>query len=167
MLAPAPPSPGAHAAFDVVLDTNVWLDLLVFADHGVRTIAGALEDGRLRARIDEFGTSELARVLSYRLGRHQLDCAAQATIIASCTAMACGFTRDPAAAPSAQALPQCRDPHDQPFLELTRDCGARWLITKDRDLLMLARNHARLRGFAILTPQAATALLRKSAESGD
>jgi putative PIN family toxin of toxin-antitoxin system len=152
----------AHAAradvIDAVIDTNIWLDLLVFRDPGVAQLAAALEQGRLRAHVDAFGLSELTRVLAYPLGRFHLAEAEQAAVLADCRSMALEFHRDATAMP-ALAVPLCRDPHDQPFLELARDCKAAWLITKDRDLLMLAAQMALRQGVAILTPRAATALL--------
>ena len=53
----------------VVLDTNIWLDLLVFDDAGTAWLGAALHAGRLRAAIDAFGLDELTRVLGYPLGR--------------------------------------------------------------------------------------------------
>ena len=35
-------------------------------------------------------------------------------------------------------IPDCRDPHDRPFLELAISAGADALITGDKDLLVLA-----------------------------
>ena len=46
-------------------------------------------------------------------------------------------------------LPRCRDPDDQPFLELARDAGAMALLTRDAQLLRLARRCV----FAIATPE--------------
>ncbi|MEW9625771.1 PIN domain-containing protein [Rhodanobacter geophilus] len=55
---------------------------------------------------------------------------------------------------SAPRLPRCRDPDDQKFLELARACGAQWLLSRDRELLRLARRTRREHGFDIVTPQA-------------
>jgi predicted nucleic acid-binding protein len=62
-------------------------------------------------------------------------------------------------APARQALaavplPRCADPDDQKFLELALDTGARWLLSKDRELLKLANRTRRVCRFAILQPQA-------------
>jgi predicted nucleic acid-binding protein len=46
----------------------------------------------------------------------------------------------------------CRDASDQKFLELARDCGADFLVTKDAALLVLARRKIRRAPFAIVTP---------------
>ena len=132
----------------LVLDTNIWLDWLVFDDACVAPIRAAVEAGRARVYIDGACESELARVLAYPLGRTLLDAEAQAACLAECRRVA-----RPRAdgAPLACVLPPCRDADDQKFLELARDCRADLLVTKDRALLVLAR-HA---PFRIVTPRQA------------
>ena len=132
----------------LVLDTNIWLDWLVFRDACVAPIRAAVEQGRARVYIDGACEKELARVLAYPLGRTVLDAEAQTACLAECrrVARACGV-----AAPLECLLPPCRDPDDQKFLELARDCRADLLVTKDRALLVLAR-HA---PFRIVTPRQA------------
>jgi putative PIN family toxin of toxin-antitoxin system len=56
------------------------------------------------------------------------------------------------AAPALAHLPVCRDKHDQKFLQLAAASHAHGLITKDRDLLKLARR-MRVRGCIVTTPQ--------------
>ncbi|MFT7776961.1 putative toxin-antitoxin system toxin component, PIN family [Roseateles sp.] len=46
----------------------------------------------------------------------------------------------------------CRDPDDQKFIDLALAARARWLISRDKAVLALAKR-ARLRGLAILTPE--------------
>jgi len=46
-----PASPAARA-LRVVLDSNVWIDILVFDDPHTRPIRAALESGTLEAFID-------------------------------------------------------------------------------------------------------------------
>ncbi len=58
------------------------------------------------------------------------------------------------AAPGLSKLPRCADPDDQQFLELAQACGAQWLLSRDNELLKLARRTRRDHGFDILTPQA-------------
>ena len=148
-----------------VLDTNIWLDLLVFRDPGVAALADALAGGRLEACVDDFGIHELERVLAYPLGRIRLDEAARSAALDACKA--CAIRLSPPSLPATTAaLPQCRDPHDQPFLELARACQADWLVTKDRDLLMLARRVTLRQRFAILSPQAAATLLAAAPADG-
>jgi uncharacterized protein len=134
----------------LVLDTNVWLDWLVFDDPEAAPVRAAVRQGRARVFIDAACEAELARVLSGPLGRVRLDAAAQAACLAECRRAA----SPSAGAPHECALPSCRDPDDQKFLELARDCRADLLLTKDRALLELARRTP----FRIVTPRAWAAL---------
>jgi predicted nucleic acid-binding protein len=131
-----------------VLDTNVWLDWLVFDDPAVAPLKRAVADGRAEIRIDPACEAELARVLAYDLGRHSLDAAAQAACLAECRRVA-RPVRD--AAPAERAgLPRCADTADQIFLEAALAARADFLVTKDRELLALGR---RPLPFRIITPE--------------
>ena len=141
----------------MVLDTNVWLDLLVFDEPSSQWILQALGDGAIAAMTDEFGLNELERVLGYPLGRFAVAPEHRPAVLARCRALAGMWHGSrPHAIPP---LPACRDPHDQPFLELAHAAGAQLLITRDRDLLMLARRLPGNAGFRIVRPEAARALL--------
>ncbi|KVE42205.1 PIN domain-containing protein [Burkholderia sp. BDU5] len=60
------PSPDApRAGRRVVLDSNVWIDILVFDDPAARPIRDALETGAITALIDARCLVELERVLDY------------------------------------------------------------------------------------------------------
>jgi putative PIN family toxin of toxin-antitoxin system len=132
----------------LVLDTNVWLDWLVFAEPAVLPVRDAVAGLRASVYIDELLEAELARVLAYDLGKHSIDAAAQAACLAACRRVALKIE-----APAAEALqvrlPQCRDPDDQKFLEAALAARADFLVTKDQALLELA---PRVRQFRILTP---------------
>ena len=128
----------------LVLDTNVWLDWLVFAEPSVAPLRAAHAAGRLEIVIDEACEAELIRVLAYDLGKHSIDAAAQAAALAACRQVAKHIETAPAA-----GLPTCRDPDDQKFLEAALAAGADFLVTKDLALLELAR---RVREFRIVTP---------------
>ena len=130
----------------LVLDTNVWLDWLVFDDPELAPLRAALAQGRARVFIDAACEAELARVLAYPLGRVRLDAAAQAACLAECRRVT---GPGDAAAPLECVLPPCRDPDDQKFLELARACRADLLLTRDRALLELARRTP----FGIVTPR--------------
>jgi len=136
----------------VVLDTNVWLDWLVFRDPGVEPLRAAQAAGRAAIFIDEACEAELVRVLAYERGRWTLDAPAQSEALARCRAAA----RPPgrAAARASMALPRCRDPDDQKFLELALAAGAHDLVTRDRALLELGRRTRPLTPlpFRILAP---------------
>ncbi|WP_322033378.1 putative toxin-antitoxin system toxin component, PIN family [Paraburkholderia sp. J76] len=151
-LPPATPlSPAAAAALPVVLDSNVWLDILVFDDPHTRPIREALERGAIRALIDERCRAELAYVLDYPqfAGRGVEKADALATLSGLVALLEL-----PELPADARPLPQCRDRDDQKFLELARASGAQWLVSKDRAVLKLARRVARDFGFRIATPDA-------------
>jgi putative PIN family toxin of toxin-antitoxin system len=132
----------------LVLDTNVWLDWLVFRDAGLAHLKLAIAERRAEVFIDAACSAELQRVLAYDLGRHRIDAAAQVAALAESRRVAQGID---VAAPDAERLrmPKCRDPDDQKFLDLALAARADVLVTKDHALLELAR---RVRPFRILPP---------------
>ncbi len=131
----------------LVLDTHVWLDLLIFRDPAVAPLAAALASGRAEAVVDAPALEEFARVLAYPFGRHTPDAAAQGAALARCREMATLYPTPPE--PETK-LPVCRDPDDQKFLELALAARADALLTKDRALLVLRRRVP----FRILAPEA-------------
>ncbi len=139
-----------------MLDTNIWLDWLVFGDTGVAQIRQLQEAGHVEILTDAVCEAELARVLAYPFAKGSLDAAAQAAALAQCRRPT---TRIDATLPPPERarLPQCRDPDDQKFLELAFAGNADVLVTKDRALLDIARRRKRQVGrtvtFRILTPQ--------------
>ena len=137
------------AAKRIVLDTNIWLDWLVFNDPGLSYLKLAVEEKRAEIFIDAACEAELERVLSYDLAKHTLDAAAQAACLAECRRIA---QRIDTPAPEAERklLARCVDPDDQKFLELALAARADALITKDHKLLELAR---RTKAFRILKPE--------------
>jgi len=135
-----------------VLDTNVWLDWLVFDDAGIAPIKQAVANGHAAIFISPVCEIELTRVLGYPLSGRTLSVEAQAAALTQCRAIA--HTTDANTQSHAiAALPRCADPDDQMFLELARDCRADGLITKDRDLLALAIHKVRPLPFRIITPR--------------
>ena len=135
----------------LVLDTNVWLDWLVFDDPSIATIKAAVEAKRAEVFINAACEAELERALGYNLGKRTVDIAA---CLALCRRVA---HRIDSTAPEAERalLPACRDPDDQKFLETALAARAGFLVTKDRALLDLAR---RALPFGILTPEGFAAL---------
>lgn len=114
----------------VVLDTNVWLDVLVFGDPA----AHALKAPPYEIVIDDACQAELERVLAYPLGRWSLDEAQRAACLDECRRLARRID-----APRAEGLPRCEDPEDQKFLVLAAASGAQALVTKDTALLRLRK----------------------------
>ena len=96
-----------------VLDTNVWLDWLVFDDPSIAPIRAAVAANRAEVFIDAACEAELERALGYDLGKRTVDIAA---CLALCRRVA---RRVDSAVPEAERaqLPACRDPDDQKFLE--------------------------------------------------
>lgn len=134
----------------MVLDTNVWLDWLVFDDVGVAPIKAAVRSGHAQVFIAAECEDELKRVLGYTLSGRTLRADQQAAALAQCRAIAT-LVAPNMAAHAIEALPHCADPDDQKFLELARDCRADLLITKDGDLLALATRKVRPLPFRIVT----------------
>lgn len=151
-----PASPAAPA-LRVVLDSNVWIDILVFNDPHTRPIRAALESGALEALIDARCLAELTYVLDYpQFARREIDkVAALATV-----ARLARLVEQPAPALTAAPpenpppLPKCKDRDDQKFLELAHAAQADWLVSKDRAVLKLARRIARDFDFQIAQPEA-------------
>jgi putative PIN family toxin of toxin-antitoxin system len=153
----------------LVLDTNIWLDWLVFDDPGIAAIRTALASGRVDIFIDAACKRELTWVLASSLAKNAIDATAQAACLAECRRLTqMGGTEkresEMAGERNGGRLPVCRDPNDQKFLDLARDCGADFLVTRDFELLVLARRKLRRPPFLIVTPQQfADALSRKFA----
>ena len=131
----------------LVLDTNVWLDWLVFKDPAIAPLQAAVAEGRAEILIDAACEAELARVLAYDLGRHSIGPEAQAACLAVCRGVAQRIDHEKEA--NAPALPRCEDPADQIFLEAALAARADVLVTKDRALLAL---RGRAIPFKILAP---------------
>ena len=130
----------------LVLDTQVWLDWLVFDDPSVAPLRAAREAGCAELLTDAACLAELERVLGYRLGARKVDAAA---CLAACRRLASLVEES---APPGRELPQCRDPDDQKFLTLAARAGADVLVSRDRELLRLSRRCAPW--LAVVPPQA-------------
>ena len=128
-----------------MFDTNVALALEVFADPRLRALRERWDRGDLLAIADAQTLAEFDRVLRYPLlkldearaiaagGRYRGRCA----IIAPSSAI-------------RSALPTCRDPDDQKFLQLCQRADAAWLLTRDKALLALKKRVS----FHIALPEA-------------
>ena len=130
----------------LVLDTNVWLDWLVFDDPGIALVRATVATGDAEIVINAECESELIRVLGYPLQKWTLDterqsaCIAQSRLVARPIETTCNVV-----------LPDCEDVDDQKFLELAAAADAHYLLSKDRALLVLNRRHPPL-PFHIVTP---------------
>lgn len=138
----------------LVLDTNAVLDWLVFENPASRPFGNAIHAGRVRWIVNAAVRDELDHVLARGVvDRWQPDLPRlwhtwerYATTV-----------EHPSANDSAQRRPQCTDTDDQKFIDLALSTDARWLITRDRALLKLARQ-ARALDLAIVTPERFTPL---------
>ena len=123
------------ASLPVVLDTNVVLDWLVFRNPGCSPLASALARGEARWIATAAMRAELAHVLA----RGHLD-AWQPSLPAlwSQWDRYCVELPAPLAIGPARRL-RCSDADDQKFIDLAVAGGARWLVSRDRAVLKLAR----------------------------
>ena len=136
------------ATAQVVLDTNVVLDWLVFADPVVEPLAGAISGAAIRWVVTPEMREELASVLSRpAFARRVLD---PERLLARVDALTSPADRPLRTRPEGL---RCSDPDDQKFVDCALACAARWLVTRDRALLALA-GQARKSGLSILVPAA-------------
>lgn len=131
----------------VVLDTNTWLDVLLFSDPRCAALAAALDDRRVEAVTSAECREEWLRVLGYpELGLDGTRRLALAGAFDAANTLIVDV-------PNVHALPRCRDPDDQKFLELAHHAGAIALFTRDAGLLALAKRFRRDGLFDIREPQ--------------
>jgi uncharacterized protein len=143
----------------LVLDTNVWLDWLVFRDPGIAPLQAAVAAGAAHLYTNPAATDELARVLGYPLRPKLLTAEEQSASLAELRRIA-RKVDEHTPAHAACPLPVCGDPDDQKFLELSLACAADFLVTRDRDLLELARHKVRPLPFRIVTLREMAACLK-------
>ena len=129
----------------VVVDTQVVMDWLVFNDPRVQPLASALTAGVLRWLVAPAMRDEI---------RHVLDRGVAASYGPDLAFIEAQFDAHAhavdAAEPSSRLV--CRDPDDQKFIDLALARSARWLVSRDKALLALAKR-ARPRGLVILKPE--------------
>lgn len=115
----------------LVIDTNIWLDLLVFHDLRAEPLRAGLEAGHYRA----VGTAAMRTELALVLARPQFrqDRAAQEAALARWDTLVEKLDE----APSCNL--SCRDPDDRKFLDLAVAHRVDWLLSKDRALLAARR----------------------------
>ena len=116
----------------VVLDTNLVLSALVFASGRMKGLRSAWQTGRCLPLVSQATASELMRVLGYP--KFKLSPVDREELLADYLPY-CRSVRIPARLPK---LPQCRDANDQMFIELAAVGKAEWLVTGDKDLLVMA-----------------------------
>ena len=120
----------------VVIDTNLVLSALVFAQGRLTPLRQAWQAQRIRPLVSRVTAAELIRVLAYP--KFRLSPAEQRELLADYLPY-CKTVHIPTPPPKT---PACRDAFDVPFLQLALAGKARALVTGDRDLLSLARGFA-------------------------
>jgi putative PIN family toxin of toxin-antitoxin system len=139
--------PAPSAAPAVVLDTNVVLDWLLFRDPACAGLAVQLQSHQFVWHATAAMREELAQVLPRpQFLRWNPDIEQLLAAFDHHSRR----TEAPTDVPAPTAL-RCRDSDDQKFIDLACALGARWLFSRDRALLDLARA-AHARGVEILTP---------------
>ncbi len=131
------------APLRVVLDTNVVLSALVFGGGLPGAVRMAWQSGALRPLASAATVQELVRVLAYP--KFRLSAAEQEELLADYLPYV-QTVRIPQPPPT---VPACRDPLDEPFMQLALAGKARVLVSGDRDLLALADAFANAGGCSI------------------
>lgn len=135
----------------IVLDTNVCLDLFVFRDPLCSHLLAALQGGAVQAVTRDDCREEWQRVLHYP--QLPIDDRQRPVFREAYDALIQLLPLEASTAPDDIPLPRCADPDDQKFLELALASGARWLLSKDNELLKLDRRTRSAGLFAIRLPQ--------------
>jgi putative PIN family toxin of toxin-antitoxin system len=134
----------------LVLDTNVWLDWLVFADASVQAIRTGVQARQIEIVMNPPCRDELERALGYPMRGEVAPADVQALWMVEALGMVRQIKVNGASA--ASRLPRCHDPGDQKFLELALDASADFLVTRDKALLVFARRRFQPLPFRVLTP---------------
>ncbi len=124
--------PRTKSAPRVVIDTNLVLSALVFAQGRLSPLRLAWQSAQCQPLLSSVAAAELIRVLAYP--KFKLTTADQQELLADYLPY-CTTVRMPARPP---VTPDCRDKFDLPFLQLAVVGKADYLVTGDQDLLALA-----------------------------
>ncbi len=127
------PSPMDASPPKIVIDTQVVMDWLVFADARVAPLVAAIEAGR----ITWIGRPAMLAELLHVLGRGvAADRKPDLSRIEACFSRHCRMI---ATEPAPAVRLVCRDPDDQQFIDLAVAEGARWLVSRDKAILALRK----------------------------
>ena len=120
-----------------VIDTNLVLSALVFAQGRLAPLRHAWQSGRCQPLVSGFTVTELLRVLAYP--KFKLTTGEQQELLSDYLPY-CTTVQMPVRLP---AIPACRDVNDLAFLHLAIVGKADVLVSGDNDLLSLAGQFAR------------------------
>lgn len=144
---PTPPAADA-AAPCVVLDTNAVLDWLVFRHPSSLRWTDLLSSGSVRW----LSSNAMRDELSHVLGRGVASAwSPDPRMVWAAWDRYVTVVEPPALTGAATRL-RCTDPDDQKFIDLALGHRARWLVSRDKAVLKLARR-ARPLGLAVMTPE--------------
>ncbi|MDP1782070.1 putative toxin-antitoxin system toxin component, PIN family [Hydrogenophaga sp.] len=132
----------------VVLDTNVVLSALLFGGKAAGALRQGWQQGAFTPLVSTATVQELMRVLAYP--KFRLTTGDQQELLADFLPHTTAV-RIPEPPPP---VPDCRDPFDLPFLHLAVAGKARWLVSGDRDLLVLADAFAANNACRVVTLEA-------------
>jgi putative PIN family toxin of toxin-antitoxin system len=124
----------------IVLDTNVLLSGTAYPNSIPGKIVSAFRNGRIEVVLSEYILDELQRVLprlNERLGWSSLEIRDFVDSLALLADLV---------EPAPTIIPQLRDAADQPVLGTLLASNARYLVTGDKDLLVLSGH------YSIVTP---------------
>ena len=121
----------------VVLDTNLVLSALVFSQGRLAWLRLAWQQGRCVPLASTTSATELMRALAFP--KFKLSADDQQQLLGDYLPH-CRTVRMPARMPS---LPQCRDGNDQMSIELAAVGKADFLVTGDKNLLVMAPDFKR------------------------
>lgn len=121
----------------VVLDTNLVLSALVFAQGRLSALRLAWQSTLYIPLVSRDTTAELIRVLAYP--KFRLSDEEQGELLADYLP----WCKTVAISNPPPATPPCRDLCDLPFLQLALAGKADYLVTGDQDLLSLASGFSR------------------------
>ena len=138
----------------LVLDTNIVMDMLHFANRHTLPLQAAINQGQLQCFTDTDCLAELERVTGYPA--FGLGTAARQQLMEHYRSFVSVCNAD---GEENYLLPRCRDADDQKFLILGVRCKADLLITRDKLLLRLARHRHKPPPYAIVTAEVACSLL--------
>ena len=132
------------AGLRIVLDTNVLVSGLAYPTSVPGRSVGAWRGGRLDVVLSRYILAELLRVLprlNHRLQWREEDMLDMVDTLALLADLV-----EPSAEAEPMGGPALRDPADGPVLGTLLASGADYLVTGDKDLLVLAPH------YAIVTP---------------
>lgn len=138
----------------LVLDTNIVMDMLHFADRHTLPLQKALMGRQMQCFTDTACLAELKRVTGYP--EFKMDELRRNTLMGEYLGFVTVFD---ATGRENFVLPRCRDEDDQKFLILAARCQADLLITRDKLLLKLTRHRHKPPPCPIVTAEAACQLL--------